>query len=156
MRSRRRRLKRNRQQRAKELTPSRSLYLVPIPPEDVPEVWPLGKDYIEEGCQFGEVPPELIYEKTQSGDMQLWFAWSDHCEGAGVTQLINCPEGLVCLLVCMSCDDFRRCRDELAPQWEAWAKSTYNCVAMRIWGRPGWERVMSDYTRRWVCLDKRL
>ncbi len=155
MKSRRRRLKRNRLALAKELAPTRALDLVAIPPEDVPSVWELGKDYIEEGCQFGEVPPSLIYEKTQTGEMQLWFAWSDRCEGVGVTQLINCPEGLVCLLVCMSCTDFLRCRTELAPQWEAWAKSM-GCIAIRLWGRPGWERVMRDYVKRWVAMDKRL
>ena len=127
-----------------------------VPPADIELVWPLCSDFIEEGCYYGEVPPDHIYRNCQSGDMQLWLAWSDgKCEGAGVTLLLNCPEGLVCQLACMSCADFERCRDEIAPQWEAWAKGQ-GCVSMRINGRPGWERLMRDYTKRWVVIDKGL
>jgi len=155
--ARRRRLKRARQARTADLDPKRPLELVRIPPEDVTLVWPLCQDYIEEGAYYGEISPLRIYQLCLRDHLQLWLAWSDgKCEGAGITMLLNCPEGLVCQLACMSCDDFERCRREIAPQWEVWAKER-GCVSMRINGRPGWERLMrADYTKRWVVIDKRL
>lgn len=155
MRARRNRLKRLRRQRAQELNPARKLSLVMIPIGDVEAVWPLAEEYIIAGCDYGEVPADEFKERVKSGNAQLWVAWSDHCEGAAITELLITPVGKTCLLAAMSCDDFERCRNELAPQWEVWAKSE-GCTTMRLAGRFGWERIMKDYTRKWVVLDKRL
>lgn len=155
MRARRNRLKRIRRQRAQELNPARQLGLVQIPPSDIDDIWPLVEEYIIAGCDYGEVPADEFKAKCKTEDAQLWVAWSDHCEGAAITQLLITPHGKACLLACMSCDDYPRCHAELAPQWEAWARGQ-GCAIMRLGGRFGWERMLKDYTRKWVVLDKRL
>lgn len=169
MKARRRRLKRNRNAQSSELVvsarepdvPARDvvehapLDLVAIPWDEVDEIWPLGEEFINAGCAAGEADPETLKLDCENGYAQFWLAWSDHCEAAAVTRIIETPNGLVCVYEAMGAKSLRRSNKEVAPKIEQWAKAQ-GCIAVRIYGRPGWSRAMPDYTLRWVCMDKGL
>lgn len=129
--------------------------LVAVPPDEVDEIWPLGEEFIVAGCSYGEAIPERLKGDCEDGFAQFWLAWSDHCEAAAVTRLIETPNGRVCVYEAMGAKSLLRSNSTVAPKIEQWAKSQ-GCIAVRIYGRPGWRRAMPDYTLKWVCMDKEL
>jgi hypothetical protein len=129
-----------------------SLFLVPQ--ADADEVWILAEPYIKAGCEQGEAVPEELLRAVLDGDAHLWIAFSDHCEAAAVTKIMRAPHGLVCLLDAFGAESLERVR-HLTPKVGEWAKKQ-GCVALRIYGRLGWQRVMKDFTPRWVAMDKKL
>jgi hypothetical protein len=146
--ARRRRLKRNRKK------PETKPVLLPIPQADVEQIWPLAAEFIEAGCSYGECKPEQLLADAKIGMTQLWIAWSDHCEAAVITRVLDCPEGEVCFFEAFGADNFERVRG-LIPALGEWAKSV-GCVSLRVNGRLGWQRMMPDFQLRWVTLDKKL
>jgi hypothetical protein len=131
------------------------LDLVFIPPDEVEDIWPLAEEFIEAGCAAGEASPEALKGDCEDGYAQLWLAWSDHCEAAAVTRIVLTPNGPVCVYESMGAKSLRKSNAQVAPKIEQWAKSQ-GCIAVRIYGRPGWSRAMPDYTLKWVCMDKEL
>jgi hypothetical protein len=173
MKARRRRLKRSREAAAlkdfrPQVVPNKKkdyepdieldaphLDLVAIPPSEVDEIWPLAEGFIESGCSYGEAIPDRLKDDCEDGNAQLWIAFSDKCEAAAVTRIIETPNGRVCVYESMGADSLERMNVLLAPKIEQWAKSI-GCTAIRIYGRLGWSRAMPDYTVKWVCMDKGL
>jgi hypothetical protein len=137
-----------------ELGESPHLDLVAIPRDEVDEIWPLAEGFIESGCSYGEVPLEVLRDQCEDGVSQLWLGWSDHCEAAAVTRILETPDGPVCLYESMGAENLRRA-ETISTGVEQWAK-TQGCIAVRIYGRPGWSRIMPDYTLKWVCMDKEI
>jgi hypothetical protein len=132
-----------------------ALDLVFIPPDEVDDIWPLAEEFIEAGCAAGEASSEALKGDCEDGYAQLWLAWSDHCEAAAVTRIVLTPNGPVCVYESMGAKSLRKSNAQVAPKIEQWAKSQ-GCIAVRIYGRPGWSRAMPDYTLKWVCMDKEL
>jgi hypothetical protein len=141
--------------RSVELHTPVELDLVQIHAGDVEEIWPLVEKFIEDGCSYGDVSAEQCKEQCKDGESHLWLAWSDHCEAAAVMRFIPSPDGLVCLYESMGGENLKRAY-AVNKGLEQWAKS-YGCVAVRIYGRPGWSRAMQpDFTLKWVVMDKGL
>ncbi len=153
MRARRRRLKRNRLAAVKPPEfPICKLLL--ISPEEVEELWILGEDFLRSAERYGEYAATDLYEWVASGYAQLWLAWSDKCEAAAVTRIIDTPQGRFCLIAALG--------GKIMSHWvglkyglELWAKQE-GCIGMRLYGRYGWLRKLPDYALTRVILDKRL
>lgn len=153
MRARRRRLKRQRQREAAD-KPIVGIELVQIPQTDVAEIWPLAERFISAAARYGEYSADELRTEAEGGTAQLWLAWSDHCEAAAITRIIPTPLGNVCVIVALGGTNMPRWFG-LLDQLEAGAKNI-GCSMMRVFGRLGWERKLTDYKLARVILDKRL
>ncbi len=94
---------------------------------------------------FADVEKDVL-----EGRQLLWLVISDKIEAAGTTHL---SRG-VCTITA--------CGGHLMDRWvslhkriEKYAKDE-GCRAVRIYGRPGWERVLDGYRREFVVLEKAL
>jgi hypothetical protein len=127
---------------------------VQVPQGDVSEIWPLADEFISAAARYGEYSADELRTEAEGGTAQLWLAWSDHCEAAAVTRVISTPNGDVCVIVALGGTDMARWFG-LLDELEAGAKYI-GCSTMRIFGRLGWERKLTDYKLARVILDKRL
>lgn len=124
-----------------------------MPREHVARLWPLAKPFIraamergQEGC-FHELEEAVLSDRAL-----LWFAWDGTVRGACVTQAIELDCGLVCFVQAMGGD--LECL-ALLSEIEDYARKR-GCVAVRIYGRKGWQRVLRDYKAPRVILEKEL
>ena len=84
----------------------------------------------------------------------LWIATSDRALlAACVTELCISHRGLVCIIV--ACGGSSVCWPEAIKVIEEWAKEE-GCEAVRIIGRPGWQRVLPEYAPKWRVFEKEL
>ncbi|MDE5451333.1 hypothetical protein GWE18_00385 [Bradyrhizobium sp. CSA112] len=125
--------------------------LVCVDPEQIFEFWPHARGLIKAAIDatnlsdFADIESDVL-----EGKQLLWLAWSDHIEAAATTHL---SRG-VCTLT--ACSGHQRERWlPLFARIEKYAKDE-SCRAMRIIGRPGWERVLDGYRREFVILEKAL
>jgi len=124
--------------------------LVCVNPADVQKVWPLARDLIRSAIErtklseFADVETDVL-----SGDQLLWLAISDHVEAAATTHLSR----NVCTLTACSGHQMERWLP-LFERIEKYAKDE-GCK-MRIYGRPGWQRVLNGYHVEHVILEKTL
>ena len=124
--------------------------LVCVNPTDVQKVWPLARDLIRSAIErtklseFADVETDVL-----SGDQLLWLAISDHVEAAATTHLSR----NVCTLTACSGHQMKRWLP-LFERIEKYAKDE-GCK-MRIYGRPGWQRVLNGYHVEHVILEKAL
>ena len=124
--------------------------LVCVNPADVQKVWPLARDLIRSAIErtklseFADVETDVL-----SGDQLLWLAISDHVEAAATTHLSR----NVCTLTACSGHQMKRWLP-LFERIEKYAKDE-GCK-MRIYGRPGWQRVLDGYHIEHVILEKAL
>jgi len=124
--------------------------LVCVNPADVQKVWPLARDLIRSAIErtklseFADVETDVL-----SGDQLLWLAISDHVEAAATTHLSR----NVCTLTACSGHQMERWLP-LFERIEKYAKDE-GCK-MRIYGRPGWQRVLNGYHVEHVILEKAL
>ena len=128
--------------------------LVLIPPEHVAKVWKLGAEFIEAATREAEQSPELLKQLCEENKAQLWFAWSDCCEAAAVTEIATTPQGVKCVITALGGRNSSRWFGYL-DELEAWAKRQ-GCNGMRIYGRKGWARKLRDYRVTRLILDKEL
>lgn len=93
-----------------------------------------------------------IERQVLSGDQLLWLAISDHIEAAATTHLVKTGGKPVCVLT--ACSGHQRDRWlPLFSKIEKYAKDE-GASCMRIYGRPGWQRVLTGYRVEHVILEK--
>lgn len=128
-----------------------SVDLICADPKEVALVWPYAGPMIRVAIERTDLSDFTDIEKdVLAGDQLLWLAISDHIEAAATTQLSR----NVCTLT--ACSGHQRERWlPLFARIEKYAKDE-GCRAMRIYGRPGWERVLDGYRREYVILEKAL
>ena len=128
-----------------------SVDLLCVNPHDVQKVWPLASGLIRAAIERTELSDfEDIERDVLAGNQLLWLAISDHVEAAATTHL---SRGVCTLTACSGHQ-----RERWLPLFvriEKYAKDE-GCRAMRIYGRPGWERVLDGYRREYVILEKAL
>ena len=132
------------------LAPSLNL----IPKERVGDTWELAGGYISKAVNGTELTSATLRKWAIDGKAQLWFAWSDRCEAAAITQLIIVPSGVWCIILALGgkdMDNWLCLLDEL----EGWARES-GAKQMRIYGRKGWARKLTDYKVTRFVLDKEL
>lgn len=125
-----------------------SVDLLCVNPADVHKTWPLARDLIRAAIERTDLSDLADIEKdVLAGDQLLWLAISDRIEAAATTHL---SRG-VCTVTA--------CSGHLMKRWlplfsriEKYAKDE-GCK-MRIYGRPGWQRVLEGYRIEYVILEK--
>ena len=128
-----------------------SVDLLCVSPDDIKEVWPLASGLIRAAIERTDLSAfEDVEKDVLAGDQLLWLAISDHVEAAATTQL---SRGICTLVACSG--HHRERWLPLFARIEKYAKDE-GCKAMRIYGRPGWERVLDGYRREYVILEKAL
>jgi hypothetical protein len=141
--------------------------LVCVDPARIQEIWPHVRGMIHRAIErgdFGSFAP--VERAVLAGDALVWLAWNgEGIEAAAVTELHQSEWRKVCVIVaCASRGKGARERADAAgmDRWlpliagiEKYARAE-GCVATRIVGRPGWERVLDEYKRHRVVLEKEL
>lgn len=127
-----------------------SVDLACVNPADVAKIWPLAKDLIRAAIKRTELSDFADIEiEVLAGSQLLWLAISDHVEAAATTHL---SRG-VCTVTACSGHQMERWLPLFA-RIEKYAKDE-GCK-MRIYGRPGWQKVLDGYHVEHVVLEKTL
>lgn len=131
--------------------------LIAIAPEMVGDFLPIVHRHIKAAVdKAGMVDFEPVVEKVRAGDSLLWVAVENEkrIRGAGITELIVEPAGKVCVIVAWGSDDQKRCAP-LLETIEQFARDE-RCIAVRLYGRPGWMRRLPDYRLKSVVMERAL
>ena len=98
---------------------------------------------------------EDVIDELRSARAQLWLVMESNKIKAIVVTVINThPCAKDCMIwLCAGKD--RKNWIHLLSQIEDWAKA-HGCDAMVVRGRSGWEKVMKDYKKTHVILEKKL
>lgn len=125
-------------------------------PEQIDSLWPEFGHHLEryerEGWEFAE----KIREDLKLADKQLFGYQTDRILGIAVTQIFETPRGKCCEWYAVISDGgkaehFAAVKTEI----ERWAKSI-GCTRMRLQGRRGWLKRMTDYTQTGIVMEKEL
>lgn len=128
-----------------------------IPPEDVPEVWPLVADWVKEGLDTsrGKLLVEDIVTAVILENMHLWVIREAGTICAmGLTEFRVWPRKKALSIVAMLGGGAREWKS-LMPELERWA-IMQGCDLMWHIARKGWARLLSDYDMTHVILEKEL
>lgn len=116
-----------------------------VPTRLVGEVWPRVAALLElaiEKLNLGDY--EVMEQELRDGKALLWIAGDPgDLKSAGVTQVSLANGRKFCTIVAWAGHDVTTSLPLLC-EIDAYAKRE-GCVAMRIFGRPGWSRVLKDY-----------
>jgi hypothetical protein len=129
--------------------------LICIDPDRIDEMWPHVRDKIRAAVERTELSSFADIESDVLTGMQLcWIAWNgSEIMAAATTQLVK-PFHKVCVLT--ACSGYDRAQwVPLMAEIEAYA-AREGCTHMRIFGRKGWQRVLSGYRIEHVILEKAL
>ena len=96
-----------------------------------------------------------VLTDLRAGRAQLWLATdNDEVEGIAVTCITEYPQTTTCLIwLCAGMG--REKYTPLLGNIEQWAKAQ-GCASISLEGRPGWERILTDYGKTKIVLEKRL
>ena len=131
--------------------------LVCIAPARVQDFLVHARPFLERAARrSGEASVAAIEESLVAGRALIWLVWASEQRivAVVVTELVASAAGLVCVIV--------SCAGAGLPGWlplireiECYA-AREGCVAVRIYGRKGWARVLKDYRAARVILERRL
>ena len=127
-----------------------------IDPRFVSRVWPLVSHLVSAAMEKGRISEIADVERAVlAGDALLWVVTDTRAIwAAAVTQIAYLAGQKLCTIV--ACGGRERARWlRLKSELEAYAKQE-GCTAMRIHGRRGWARLLSDYRLTRVLLEKSL
>lgn len=127
--------------------------LICVHPREVHQIWPQARALIKSAIEKTDLSDFAISERqVLSGEQLLWLAISDHVEAAATTHLIKGRGKPV--LVVTACGGHQRERWlPLFAKIEKYAKDE-GASRVRIYGRKGWERVLTGYRAEHVVLEK--
>src|SRR5947209_9285100 len=159
-----------------------SCHLICVDPARVHEFWPHARALIKTAMEKGDISPFAgVEHAVRTGNALLWLAWdapARRIAAAAVTELQQVGVRKFCLIVACGApslpspaqrvEDARKRADAggglgggpgrwltlLAPI-EGYARAE-GCAAMRIMGREGWARILPDYRRKRIILEKEL
>lgn len=125
--------------------------LICVDPAQVSKFWPFARHLIKAAVDRTDLSKfEDIERAVLSGEHLLWLAWNEKIEAAATTHLSN----NVCILVACGGHDRERWLPLFA-KIEQYAKDE-GCRCVRIYGRKGWERVLTGYKIEHVILERPL
>lgn len=86
---------------------------------------------------------------------QMWAAHKDNIiEAVMITEIVQMPSRKVCSMFMVGGSGLNNWVHHLSTI-EEWAKSL-NCDSLELWGRTGWERLLKDFTKTMIVLEKGL
>jgi hypothetical protein len=121
------------------------MQLVCVDPARVAEIWPRIEPLIRAACEKMQLSDAAVLERqVRAGEALLWLAWeAPDIKAAAVTHITLCNGGKFCTLVACGGHDMMAWLP-LLNEIDAYAKQQ-DCLAMRIYGRAGWGRVLKNY-----------
>ena len=124
--------------------------------EHVHTIWDDIKEYIDR-TEDQDTSTSSVYKALTEGYWHLWVAIGDTgivC--AATTSFVFYPSGKMCRVETVGGDGMDKWLFALK-EIEEWAKLN-GCIAMDIFGRKGWEKVLAplDYNFEAILLRKRL
>jgi hypothetical protein len=133
--------------------------LVPVAPSLVAGVWPHAGPLVKRAMDrtklgnFADVEREVL-----AGLQLLWLAWNGTAiDAAAVTRLVEINHERICIVVACGARKGAASLDwrPLIAGIEQFARDE-GCVATRIIGRKGWQRILADYRATYVVMDRKL
>ena len=127
-----------------------------IPRDQVLLVWKDVETFIKQ-TDDEDTTSKDIYENLKSGKWSLWIGMlHEEITFVGTTSFVTYPSGKMCRVETLAGDNM----DDwfyMLKDLEEWAKLN-GCIAMDIFGRKGWEKVLkpAGYEFESVLLRKRL
>jgi len=127
-----------------------------IPPLAVLHEWPRVESLVRRGLEQGEGTylETDVAHYCMTGQWQLWVMGDEgEIKAVGITEIVNFPRQRKCLLRYLAGD-----LKAVLPHWdtfESWAREQ-GCHVFEIYGRKGWERILSDWTKQYVILTRKL
>jgi hypothetical protein len=133
--------------------------LMCVDPARVREMWPHVQWLIEKAFWVGGSDETIddLREDVFAERALLWIVWDESKGGilvAGTTKLIETTNGRVCILSSCAGHNLKQWQGFIA-DLEDYAKRE-GCKFVRVYGRPGWERLLRGYTKPWVTIQKAL
>lgn len=128
--------------------------LVGVPGSQLETVWAEALPMIQAACAYNKhrLAPEDYYDEIASGEKQLWYRAG--C-GIVVTQIIEYPGRKCCSIDICTGDRAAEWWPETLTKLESWAKEN-GCSQMLLAARTGWARLLKDYERTHIILEKEL
>lgn len=127
-----------------------------VDPAQVKQFWPHVAPLLKKAVERTNLNTfEDIEDDVLDGDALLWIAWTGKIEAAATTLLQYGNENkLYCVLTACGGSDMKQWLP-LLEKIESYAKDEH-CVAMRVFGREGWKRILEGYDVTNVVLEKAL
>lgn len=130
--------------------------LVCVDPKRITEVWHLAEPLLRAAIlrtglsAWQDIEYDILY-----GDALLWLCVDGgEILCAGSTALQDVDAGRVCVITACGGTDMK-CWTPLLTKIEQYAKDE-KCIAVRIYGRKGWARMLDGYHETNVVLDKEI
>lgn len=129
--------------------------LICVDPARIADMWPHVRDKIRAAIErtglssFADIEADVL-----AGKQLVWIAWNGSEIMAAATTELSKPLSKICTLTACSGYD-RKQWLPLLEQIEKYAADE-KCSSMRIYGRNGWERVLSGYRKTHIVLEKGL
>ena len=127
-----------------------------IPPLAVLHEWPRVAPFVRRALEHGEGSylEADVAMACMAGQWQLWvIGQDDEIQAVGITEIVNFPRQRKCLIRYLS-----GTLEAVLPHWavfESWAREQ-KCHTFEIYGRKGWERVLSDWKKQHVIFTRNL
>lgn len=132
-----------------------SVSLFTVQPEQLRELWPQIEPKLKKALSRGGAWDTIdIAERVLKGSAQIWGTWDGEIKSVWVTSISVYHTKKVCDILACGGEGLY----ELSPyikNVETWAKEN-DCESVRIYGRKGWEKVLSDYQKIAIVLEKKL
>ena len=111
------------------------------------EISPKVQEALDHG--IGECSAHDLFIECMSSNAQCW----EHEGCIGITRFNHFPQYKQLQIVTVTGNDFIRKFPKLLEMIEDFAKET-GCRNVSIWGRPGWRRLLQEYSDPYTVLIK--
>lgn len=131
--------------------------IVPVPAHQVPGYWDEAAPIIQRALDHGHGAYHLrdIFDALTKREMQLWLGLADGVvKAALITELCRYPRITTCILRLFAADKAKRWFPHLEVI-ETWARAQ-GCVAIEVFGRLGWRKMLDGWTETHAILRKEL
>jgi hypothetical protein len=120
--------------------------------EELEHVWPKVRDWITAALEYGQGDENEfdVLSRLSSGEYLLFWAADRY---AGVVQVQEHPRQKVAVIVYAGGSDPKAMKEEIEA-CKPWCRH-YGITQIRIFGRPGWERVL-NFARKGVIMQEQV
>jgi hypothetical protein len=122
---------------------SKPVDLYTYAPEQIPQIWPHVKDYIESSLiENGHITLESIRDNLLLNNYLLWTPITMDVQGAIVTSIVtDVNQKMHCVLLSCGGKNMNDWKDYTFNEITKWAQDE-GCKFMKIYGRKGWARLL--------------
>ena len=126
-----------------------------VPSQRIKSVWDDVLPFIRRALKYGDgrVLEDDILDSLTAGDYQLWRARDESTRGVMITEIAQYPRCKTVNIVLLGGDAWNEMK-HLETNLVAWAR-VMGCEAIEIaHARPGWERLLPDWAKTAVVLER--